>query len=266
MPRPLERASSSALGVDRGAVVGIDEPWGAALLDLAEAWCGDGSNEATITAAEAAADAFRRLGAGVSSRPGPGRWAPSRPRRRACPTRAAQAQAAEGLARASGSAAARLLAHAALARVDPVHADDHVRLATAAADETGLVLPPWASDGDESLSALIPDSSPRGWPAGPGSPGPPRGDPVEVRTLGGFALEVDGRRVSLDGVKPRARSLLRLLALHAGAPVHREVIQESLWPESDATAGARSLHVALSALRRLLDEEARSGWRQAHRP
>jgi DNA-binding SARP family transcriptional activator len=62
--------------------------------------------------------------------------------------------------------------------------------------------------------------------------------------------------VPLDTVKPRVRSLLRLLALHAGAPVHREVIQETLWPDADATAGARSLHVALSALRRLLDEVA----------
>jgi DNA-binding SARP family transcriptional activator len=69
-------------------------------------------------------------------------------------------------------------------------------------------------------------------------------------------LEVDGRRVVLDGAKPRVRSLLRLLAVHAGAPVHREVIQEALWPDADATAGARSLHVALSALRKELDEIA----------
>jgi DNA-binding SARP family transcriptional activator len=77
-----------------------------------------------------------------------------------------------------------------------------------------------------------------------------------VRVFGGLVLEVDGRRIPLDGGKPRVRSLLRLLALHAGAPVHREVIQEALWPDADATAGARSLHVALSALRRLLDDVA----------
>jgi DNA-binding SARP family transcriptional activator len=34
------------------------------------------------------------------------------------------------------------------------------------------------------------------------------------------------------------------------------VIQETLWPDADASAGARSLHVALSALRRLLDDVA----------
>jgi DNA-binding SARP family transcriptional activator len=82
------------------------------------------------------------------------------------------------------------------------------------------------------------------------------GGPVRVRTLGGFVLEVGGRIVPLDGVKPRVRSLLRLLAVHAGAPVHREVIQETLWPDAEAGAGSRSLHVALSALRKLLDDVA----------
>jgi SARP family transcriptional regulator, regulator of embCAB operon len=77
---------------------------------------------------------------------------------------------------------------------------------------------------------------------------------VRIRTLGGFALDVDGRRILLDGAKPRVRSLLRLLAVHAGVAVHREVIQDALWSEADAAAGARSLHVALSALRRWLDE------------
>ncbi len=85
---------------------------------------------------------------------------------------------------------------------------------------------------------------------------PRRAPSVRVRTLGGFALDVDGRRVLLDGAKPRVRSLLRLLAVHGGVAVHREVIQEALWPEADAPAGARSLHVALSALRRWLDEVA----------
>jgi DNA-binding SARP family transcriptional activator len=79
---------------------------------------------------------------------------------------------------------------------------------------------------------------------------------VGVRTLGGFALDVDGRRILLDRAKPRVRSLLRLLAVNAGVAVHREVIQEALWPDADAAAGARSLHVAVSALRRWLDEVA----------
>ena len=69
------------------------------------------------------------------------------------------------------------------------------------------------------------------------------------RTLGGFAVTTDGRDLSLDGIKPRARSLLRLLAVHAGSAVHREVIAAALWPEADAGTSARSLQVAVSAVR-----------------
>jgi DNA-binding SARP family transcriptional activator len=82
------------------------------------------------------------------------------------------------------------------------------------------------------------------------------GTPVRIRLLGGCALDVEGRRVILDGAKPRVRSLFRLLALHAGGLVHREVLQEALWPDADAAAGSRSLHVALTALRRHLDDTA----------
>jgi DNA-binding SARP family transcriptional activator len=82
------------------------------------------------------------------------------------------------------------------------------------------------------------------------------GGSVRIRTLGGCSLEINGRKVPLDGAKPRVRSLMRLLAVHAGAPVHREVIQDALWPDADATAGSRSLHVALSALRKGLDDVA----------
>jgi DNA-binding SARP family transcriptional activator len=237
----------------------VDEPWGAALLDLARAWCGDGSIEGPAASAESAGDAFRRLGTGVLEA-----WARSLGALSAVdagfPDAGAQAVAAEALARASGTPAARMLAHAALSRVDAVHADDHVRVVAVAADETGLVLPPWAAGRDPALPASpsgAAAASRGGVPVQPAARG--RATQARIRTLGGFALEVDGRPVSLDGVKPRARSLFRLLAVHAGAPVHREVLQESLWPESDAGAGARSLHVALSALRRLLDEEAGAG-------
>jgi len=75
-----------------------------------------------------------------------------------------------------------------------------------------------------------------------------------VRLFGGFAVEVDGRPVSFDGVKPRARSVLRFLAARPGVAIHREVIQEALWPDVDATTGARSLHVAVSALRGVFSE------------
>src|SRR6185436_6297458 len=79
--------------------------------------------------------------------------------------------------------------------------------------------------------------------------------PLRILCLGGFTMSVGDRPVDLGEVKPRARALLRFLALHAGMWVHREVITEALWPEGDRDAPARSLQVGLSTLRRLLDPE-----------
>ena len=153
--------------------------------------------------------------------------------------------------------------------------DDHRRLAAAGVGRVGAGAAPVGARprmdaqaraagqaAREGVAAGAAVESPEGSAAGGSrslagvAGGAAAGARVAVRTLGGLVLEVDGRRVPLDGVKPRVRSLLRLLALQAGGPVHREVIQETLWPDADAAAGARSLHVALSALRKLLDDVA----------
>ena len=178
--------------------------------------------------------------------------------------------------------AARALAHAALAGPEAAHGTDHPHLAAAASAETGLALPGWARPVPHGLAAVGPgpaldvEGEPR-IAAGPGSGsgvgaghGPSSGNgagadhdarhrsgtTVRIRLLGGCGIDVEDRRIILDGAKPRVRSLFRLLALHAGAPVHREVLQEALWPDADAAAGSRSLHVALTALRRHLDDTA----------
>jgi DNA-binding SARP family transcriptional activator len=83
--------------------------------------------------------------------------------------------------------------------------------------------------------------------------------PLEIRCFGTFAISVAGRPVDLASLKPRPRAVLRLLAVHAGQPVHREVIQDALWRDADPETGARSLHVALSALRRELEPTAGRG-------
>jgi DNA-binding SARP family transcriptional activator len=76
---------------------------------------------------------------------------------------------------------------------------------------------------------------------------------VELRCFGRLRVSVDGRDVDLAAVKPRVRSLLRLLGAQAGEPVHREVVCEALWPEADPATGLRNLQVAVSSLRRLLE-------------
>jgi DNA-binding SARP family transcriptional activator len=76
---------------------------------------------------------------------------------------------------------------------------------------------------------------------------------VALRLLGGFSLQVDDRDLDLLQVKPRARSVLHVLALHAGKPVHRDVIVDALWPDRDPQAAVRAMHVSLSAIRRQLE-------------
>jgi DNA-binding SARP family transcriptional activator len=76
---------------------------------------------------------------------------------------------------------------------------------------------------------------------------------VVIRCFGAFGMEVRGEPVDLHSVRPRARSLLRLLAIDPGRLVHWEALVEALWPEASPAAGKRSLQVAVSAVRHLLD-------------
>jgi len=80
----------------------------------------------------------------------------------------------------------------------------------------------------------------------------PRGR-LQARCFGAFELTVDGMAVDLGAVKPRVRSLARLLALQGGSLLHRERIIDCLWPEGDAKVGLRNLQVAISSLRQVVD-------------
>ena len=75
---------------------------------------------------------------------------------------------------------------------------------------------------------------------------------IELRCLGAFALRVDGVEVGWRLLRPKARCLLMLLALHQGRPVHREELIEALWPGATLSSGVRSLQVAVSSIRQCL--------------
>lgn len=75
---------------------------------------------------------------------------------------------------------------------------------------------------------------------------------VTLACLGGFWLTVDGEPVGCDSLRPRARALLRVLAVHCGQDVHREQLVDQLWTSVDLTTGTRSLQVAVSSVRQLL--------------
>jgi DNA-binding SARP family transcriptional activator len=84
--------------------------------------------------------------------------------------------------------------------------------------------------------------------------GPPVPARVRIRCFGAFDISLDGRSLTLVGAKPRVRQLLRRLAMSPDVPVHREVLMEGLWPEASPVAATRSLHAAISMLRRALED------------
>lgn len=75
-----------------------------------------------------------------------------------------------------------------------------------------------------------------------------------LSVLGAFEV------ASADGIVARwtsrkARELLKILVAHRGAPVHREVLMDLLWPGTEVAALGNRLSVALSTIRRALDPD-----------
>ena len=90
-----------------------------------------------------------------------------------------------------------------------------------------------------------------GEPIQPSARRPPDA-PIAVFCFDALELVIDNTAVDLSTVRPRALSVLRLLALHAGRLVHREVLMESLWPDVEPEAALHSLQVAVSSLRKVM--------------
>lgn len=82
---------------------------------------------------------------------------------------------------------------------------------------------------------------------------------VELRLFGGFRMSVNGSPVAVDTLRPRARVLLRMLALHVDRDVHREHIIDALWPGTDVLIATRRLQVAVSSVRQLLEQTGLTG-------
>jgi DNA-binding SARP family transcriptional activator len=152
------------------------------------------------------------------------------------PDAAVEAQRAEGLARSAGVPGAYAAAQVAAARCTGARIDPG-----GLAAESGLpvrVITRWL--GTEAARSL-------------------EAPPVEVCCFDGFRMRLHGQPVYLTALKPRTRTALRLLAVHAGRAVHRETMIEALWPDLSPTAATRNLHVTLSSLRTFLEPGAPRG-------
>jgi DNA-binding SARP family transcriptional activator len=213
--------------------------WGFGLIALMLGWSGVQQAEDRSAPLEEAIDAFRGLGAGVLEA-----WARSLQSfalaRAGSPDARDAALQAESLARYSGAPAARYFPYMALAELEPERAAEYRGLAQAVQEEFGIApLPSRAgAEAPDNVITLATRSS---------------GPSLSIRCFGGFSIAIKGRPVDLTTIKPRARAVLRLLAVHAGNPVHREVLQSAFWPDADMETGARNLHVAVSSLRSWLE-------------
>jgi DNA-binding SARP family transcriptional activator len=177
-----------------------------------------------------AATRFRELGAGVLETWARAALALARART-GDPRAAAAAREAERLARLRGVPGGQALAFIALAELDDDQASEH-----------------WDSvRALQAACSLALTASPPGVVAR--RPGRGR---LAIRCFGAFELVLDGKQLDLASVKPRARSLLAMLVVRAGAPVHRELLMEALWPGSSPVSAAGNLHVVVSTLRRAL--------------
>lgn len=275
----LGGSNADAAGAGEAFVPETD-PWGAAFAALVEAWLGqaaepaggligdpESGTETRIAAAERAAGLSRRVGAGVLEALARGLVAYGQAEA-GLPEARDSALGVESLARATGTAGPRLLAYSALAIVSPNRRGEYEILADTVSRETGLRLPPPSLQWEPRPGPSAVESG--GWrrpqtvgngtvilePRERSSRLPVAGTigNLAFRAFGAFSVEVSGAPISLDSVKPRARAVLRFLAVHPGVAIHREVIQEALWPDADSQAGGRSLHVAVSALRGLFAE------------
>jgi DNA-binding SARP family transcriptional activator len=157
------------------------------------------------------------------------------------PDAAAMAHLAESFSRTAGVWGAQALTALVLGATDPESDAGHLQQARCLAETHGV---PWP----DSLAARLlgsPQAATKPVVAVVAVP------VVRLRCLGGFAFEVVGRGLDWGAVRPRAGTMLRLLAIHMPQPVHRELLLQ-LWPDLSTERAVRSMQVAVSSLRALL--------------
>jgi LuxR family maltose regulon positive regulatory protein len=80
--------------------------------------------------------------------------------------------------------------------------------------------------------------------------------PIRIRTLGGFALLIDGAPMPPQRKQQKKPlDLLKLLAAHAGRDVSAAAAAQALWPDAEGDAAATVFEVTLRRLRKLLGRE-----------
>ena len=77
---------------------------------------------------------------------------------------------------------------------------------------------------------------------------------LELRCFGPFAALRRGQPIAAEAfTRSKAIVLLKMLAIRSGAPVHRDVLMEHIWPEVDPQRGANRLHGVVHDLRSVIE-------------
>ena len=188
------------------------------------------------------------------------------------PGAAEESRSAEAFARAAGVPGALAVAYAAVAAQWPEHYDELMNVARETGMSAGLVCRPWTwmLPAPPALAArfALPNPGPVAGRAeladrDVGVPAVEVADcsalpALQIGCFGGFALLSDGVGVNLSRVRPQARTVLRILSLNAGRPVHRERLAGILWADLDTAAAQHALQVSVSSLRGALQPEGQA--------
>lgn len=166
------------------------------------------------------------------------------------------AHQAEATARSVGVPGAEALALLARSSHEPGRSRELVSLARTLAQRHGM---PWPKTLEQRMR--LPGGDPSRDPGSAPATGPLCGPepPMTLRCFGGFELRFPHRGLDWRQLRPRAATMLRLLAVHAGQPVHRETIIGALWPDAPLAQATHNLQVAVSMLRRFLEPESPRG-------
>lgn len=243
------------------------DEWGAALVAACSALMRLRAGRPDAGAFDALAVRFRRLDAGALEA-----WAQSA-QALVCatldlPGACEDARTAEAFARTAGVPGALAVAYAAMALQRPQHYADLMHLAGETGKSAGFICRPWTWMAPDAHATGLQRTPKRDSAAGLGpsfgrasidrsvavldtAPLPT----LQVGCFGGFALRSDGVEVDLTRVRPQARTVLRILSLNAGRPVHRERLAGILWADLDTASALHTLQVSVSSLRGALQPD-----------
>ncbi|WP_338028184.1 BTAD domain-containing putative transcriptional regulator [Actinocatenispora thailandica] len=80
-----------------------------------------------------------------------------------------------------------------------------------------------------------------------------RSPAVSIRCFGRYELSSGGQPLRWQALRPRVRSVLRLISLRAGHDVPVETLHEAFWPQVSVESARRNVHVAVSMIRSILE-------------